>query len=76
MAGFVTKPKDWKYSSARNFCGMKGLFAPSYFSFLWHMRVACANAEDTRQGRELIIKNEITRYFVVGHVTNNGMSVQ
>ena len=25
MAGFVIKPEDWKYSSARDFCGMKGL---------------------------------------------------
>ena len=23
MAGFVTKPEDWKYSSARDFCKMK-----------------------------------------------------
>ena len=25
MAGFVIKPEDWKYSSARDFSGMKGL---------------------------------------------------
>jgi hypothetical protein len=25
LAGFVTKPEDWKYSSAGDFCGMKGL---------------------------------------------------
>jgi REP element-mobilizing transposase RayT len=25
MAGFVIKPEDWKYSSARDFCGLKGL---------------------------------------------------
>jgi putative transposase len=30
MAGFVTKPEDWKYSSARDFCGMKGLIDLSY----------------------------------------------
>ena len=30
QAGFVTKEEDWKYSSARDFCGMKGLVALSY----------------------------------------------
>ena len=30
VAGFVTKPEDWKYSSARDFCGMKGLVQLSY----------------------------------------------
>jgi REP element-mobilizing transposase RayT len=25
MAGFVIKSEDWKYSSARDFCGLKGL---------------------------------------------------
>ncbi|MEO6681801.1 MAG: transposase [Ginsengibacter sp.] len=25
MAGFVSKPEDWKYSSAKDFCGIKGL---------------------------------------------------
>ena len=25
IAGFVIKPEDWKYSSARDFCGLKGL---------------------------------------------------
>ena len=30
QAGFVTKPEDWKYSSARDFCGMKGLVELSY----------------------------------------------
>ena len=25
MAGFVIKPEDWKYSSARDFSGVKGL---------------------------------------------------
>ena len=30
VAGFVNKPEDWKYSSARDFCGMKGLVALSY----------------------------------------------
>ena len=30
LAGFVTKPEDWKYSSARDFCGMKGLVELSY----------------------------------------------
>ncbi len=29
-AGFVTKPEDWKYSSAGDFCGMKGLVELSY----------------------------------------------
>jgi putative transposase len=30
VAGFVIKPEDWKYSSARDFCGMKGLVELSY----------------------------------------------
>jgi hypothetical protein len=30
MAGFVIKPEDWKYSSARDFCGLKGLIELSY----------------------------------------------
>ena len=30
MEGFVTKPEDWKYSSAGDFCGMKGLVELSY----------------------------------------------
>ena len=30
IAGFVTKAEDWKYSSARDFCGMKGLIELSY----------------------------------------------
>ena len=30
QAGFVTKEEDWKYSSARDFCGMKGLVSLSY----------------------------------------------
>lgn len=25
MAGFVIKPEDWKYNSARDFSGVKGL---------------------------------------------------
>ena len=25
MAGFVSRPEDWKYSSAKDFCGVKGL---------------------------------------------------
>lgn len=25
QAGFVTKEEDWKYSSARSFCGIEGL---------------------------------------------------
>ncbi len=25
VAGFVSKPEDWKYSSAKDFCGIKGL---------------------------------------------------
>lgn len=32
MAGFVIKPEDWKYSSARDFCEMKGLIDLSYSS--------------------------------------------
>ncbi|MEO8416419.1 MAG: hypothetical protein ABI472_22340 [Ginsengibacter sp.] len=30
QAGFVTREEDWKYSSARKFCGMKGLVALSH----------------------------------------------
>jgi len=30
QAGLVTKEEDWKYSSARDFCGMKGLVSLSY----------------------------------------------
>ncbi|MEO6288394.1 MAG: transposase [Ginsengibacter sp.] len=30
IAGFVTKPENWKYSSARDFYGMKGLVELSY----------------------------------------------
>ena len=30
QAGFVTKEEDWKYISARDFCGMKGLIKLSY----------------------------------------------
>ena len=30
VAGFVTKPEDWKYSSARDFCGGKGLICLDY----------------------------------------------
>jgi REP element-mobilizing transposase RayT len=30
QAGFVTKEEDWKYSSARDFCEMKGLVSLSY----------------------------------------------
>ncbi len=29
-AGFVIKPEDWKYSSAKNFCKVKGLVELSY----------------------------------------------
>ncbi len=29
-AGFVIKPEDWKYSSAKDFCEMKGLIELSY----------------------------------------------
>lgn len=29
-AGFVSKPEDWKYSSARDFCGLKGMIELSY----------------------------------------------
>jgi putative transposase len=32
MAGFVIKPEDWKYSSARDFSGMQGLIDLSYTS--------------------------------------------
>lgn len=30
VAGFVDKPEDWKYSSARDFCGKRGLVDLSY----------------------------------------------
>ncbi len=30
QAGFVSRPEDWKYSSARDFCGVKGLVQLSY----------------------------------------------
>ncbi|MEO6289396.1 MAG: transposase [Ginsengibacter sp.] len=30
VAGFVARAEDWKYSSARDFCGMKGLIELSY----------------------------------------------
>ena len=30
VAGFVIRPEDWKYSSAKDFCGMKGLIELSY----------------------------------------------
>ncbi len=30
QAGFVTREEDWKYSSAHDFCGMKGLIELSY----------------------------------------------
>jgi hypothetical protein len=30
QAGFVTREEDWKYSSARDFCGIKGLVTLSY----------------------------------------------
>ena len=30
IAGFVSKPEDWKYSSARDFCALKGLIELSY----------------------------------------------
>ncbi len=30
QAGFVTKEEDWRYSSARDFCGMKRLVSLSY----------------------------------------------
>ena len=32
MAGFVNKPEDWKYSSAKAFNGMQGLIDLSYTS--------------------------------------------
>lgn len=37
MAGFVIKPEDWKYSSARDFAGVKGLIELDF------MTVSCAN---------------------------------
>ena len=30
VAGFVSKPEDWKYSSAKDFCGLKGMIELSY----------------------------------------------
>ena len=30
VAGFVSKPEDWRYSSARDFCNLKGLIELSY----------------------------------------------
>ncbi len=30
VAGFVDKEEDWKYTSARDFCGRKGLVELSY----------------------------------------------
>ena len=30
VAGFVINPEDWKYSSARDFCGRKGLVELNY----------------------------------------------
>jgi putative transposase len=30
VAGFIDKPEDWKYSSARDFCGLKGLINLSF----------------------------------------------
>jgi len=30
QAGFVIREEDWKYSSAGDFCGMKGLVELSY----------------------------------------------
>jgi REP element-mobilizing transposase RayT len=32
MTGFVIKSEDWKYSSARDFCGLKGLIDLKYSS--------------------------------------------
>ena len=32
MAGFVSKPEDWKYSSARDFSGLKGLIELNFSS--------------------------------------------
>ena len=30
QSGFVTRPEDWKYSSAKDFCGTKGLVQLCY----------------------------------------------
>jgi hypothetical protein len=30
VAGFVDKPEEWKYSSARDFCGLKELINLSF----------------------------------------------
>ena len=30
QVGFVTREEDWKYSSERDFCGMKGLVELRY----------------------------------------------
>jgi len=32
MAGFVINPEDWKYSSAGDFCELKGLIDLKYSS--------------------------------------------
>lgn len=32
VSGFVTQPEDWKYSSARDFCGRKGLIELNFSS--------------------------------------------
>ena len=32
VAGFVTSPEDWKYSSARDFAGLKGLIELNFSS--------------------------------------------
>ena len=56
QAGFVTKEEDWKYSSARDFCGMKGLVELSYSQQLWHKKAklkaaphSCANTRVVAQ---------------------------
>ena len=32
VAGFVARPEDWKYSSARDFCGIRGLIELNFSS--------------------------------------------
>ena len=43
MAGFVMKPEDWKYSSARDFSGLKGLIELNLVNMVMAQADACAN---------------------------------